>query len=87
MPRRVSYTRRTGKRPFRVYPGFYGWGDLADIGVDAPEILPGPIWDRLEDTKTKPLSWKTYKGLAVALKAADDAYRKAVEGGAVEPLA
>jgi len=82
----MGYTAATGKRPFRACPGYFGWADMAVVGVDAEDMLPGAIHDRLEGGVAEPPPWRVYRGRKTALAAADAAYERAVADGAMEPI-
>lgn len=80
----TSYTEATGKRPRHVYDDCWTWYDTQEHEADD---LPGVIFALLEGGHMEgPLGLtRSYPSEADALKAADEAYLKAVADGVIPP--
>lgn len=82
-----SYTAATGKRPKMLHEYCYRWTLPDPPSHQAPENLPDAVFDRLEaDPRAYPQRW-LFRTSDAALKAADEAYLKAVADGAIKEVA
>lgn len=81
-----SYTSATGKRP-QVNDGWVWYDDEVTPSGDQKErdILPMPVFARLEGGRPSRWGWRNYETREGAILAADAAYRHAVESGLMEP--